>query len=99
MWGREISAPASEFLMGLQQTQGYHVEADGERVSVTFERWSLDQVNPFEMPCLRLPFRRVETRIVLERFTIDDAGDGEQRLVDLEALRDALQAWMDSMAG
>jgi len=35
--------------------------------------------------------------MVLERFTIQN--DGEERAVDLEAAHDALQAWMDSMAG
>jgi hypothetical protein len=97
MSGREISAPASEFLTGLSQTQGYYVEANGDRVSVAFEPRSLEQVNPFDVPCLRLQFRQIEARIVLERFTIDN--DGEERAVDLEAAHDALQAWMDSMAG
>ena len=93
---REISAPASRFLTGLAETHGYYVEADGERVNVAFEPWSLEQVNPFDVPCLRLQFRQIEARMVLERFTIHN--DGEERAVDLEAAHDALQAWMDSMA-
>jgi hypothetical protein len=96
MQDQEISAPASGFLTGLIKTQGYHVQADGDRVTVAFEPWSLEQVDPFDVPCLRLRFRQTDERIVLERFTIDN--DGEERTVDLEAAHDALQAWMDSMA-
>jgi len=46
------------------------------------------------MPAARL--RQVDGRIVLERFTVENAG--EEQVVNLEAARDALQAWMDSMA-
>ncbi|MGI0149032.1 MAG: hypothetical protein ACREDF_05825, partial [Thermoplasmata archaeon] len=52
---------------------------------------------PFDVPCLRLQFRVEGERVVLERFTISD--DGDERLVELDAAHDALQAWMDSMAG
>jgi hypothetical protein len=91
----EISAPASRFLTGLGKTQGYNVQADDGRVTVAFEPWSLEQVNPFDVPCLRLLFRQVDGRIVLERFSIDN--EGEEHIVNLEAAHDALQAWMDSM--
>jgi len=92
----EISAPRSRFLDGLCKTQGYNVVTNGERVTVAFEPWALEQVDAFEMPCLRLDFRQVDGRIVLERFTVENAG--EEQVVNLEAARDALQAWMDSMA-
>ena len=92
----EISAPRSRFLDGLCKTQGYNVVTNGERVTVAFEPWALEQVDAFEMPCLRLDFRQVDGRIVLERFTVENAG--EEHVVNLEAARDALQAWMDSMA-
>jgi hypothetical protein len=92
----EISAPRSRFLDGLGKTQGYNVMADGERFTVSFEPWALEQVDAFEMPCLRLEFRQVDGRIVLERFTVEN--EGEEQVVNLEAAQDALQAWMDSMA-
>lgn len=93
----KISAPATEFLTGLSETQGYDIQVEGDSVTVAFEPWSLEQVDPFDIPCLRLRFRNEDGRIVLRRFTIDD-GDGD-RVVNLEAAHDALQAWMDSMAG
>ncbi len=44
--------------------------------------------------CFDVPVRpREDARI--ERFLITD--DSEERLVDLDAARDALQAWMDFM--
>ncbi len=92
----EISAPRLPFLDGLGKTQVYNVVTEGERVTVSFEPWALEQVDPFDIPCLRLEFRQVDGRIVLERFTIEN--DGEDQVVNLEAARDALQAWMDSMA-
>jgi len=95
MSGSEISAPASTFLSGLGKTLGYNVEADGERLAIAFEPWSLEHEDPFEVPCLRLQFRQEGDRIILERFLITD--DSEERLVDLDAARDALQAWMDFM--
>jgi hypothetical protein len=96
MSAAEISAARAEFLDGLCRTQGYNVVTDGERVTVAFEPWTLEQVDAFEMPCLRLDFRQVDGRIVLERFTVENRG--EEQVVNLEAARDALQAWMDSMA-
>jgi hypothetical protein len=91
----EISAPSATFLSGLGRTLGYSVQADGENLSVSFEPWALEHSGPFEVPCLRLHFRQRGDRIVLERFTVSD--DGEERTVNLEAARDALQAWMDWM--
>lgn len=92
----EISAPATTFLSGLGRTLGYNVEADGKRLAVAFEPWSLEHEGPFDVPCLRLEFRHDGERVVLERFTISD--QGEERTVDLGAAQDALQAWMDYMA-
>jgi len=92
----EISAPRRRFLDGLCKTQGYNVVTDGERVSVAFEPWALEQVDPFDIPCLRLEFRQFDGQIVLERFTIEN--DRQDQVVNLEAAHDALQAWMDSMA-
>jgi hypothetical protein len=91
----EISAPATTFLSGLSKTLGYNVEADGEHLAVAFEPWSLEHEDPFQVPCLRLRFRQDGDRIVLERFSISD--EGEERVVNLDAARDALQAWMDWM--
>jgi hypothetical protein len=91
----EISAPATTFLSGLGKTLGYNVQADGEHLDVAFEPWSLEHEGPFKVPCLRLQFRQQGDRIILERFIIADGG--EERMVDLEAARDALQAWMDCM--
>jgi hypothetical protein len=91
----EISAPATTFLSGLGKALGYHVEADGDHLDVAFEPWSLEHEGPFQVPCLRLQFRQDGERVILERFSISD--DGEERVVDLDAARDALQAWMDWM--
>src|SRR5947199_10761263 len=91
----EISAPRLPFLDGLGKTQGYKVVTEGERVAVSFEPWALEQVDPFDIPCLRLEFRQVDGRIVLERFTI--VYDGEDQVVNLDARRAALQASMESV--
>jgi len=91
----EISAPATTFLSGLGKTLGYNVEADGERLAVAFEPWSLEHEGPFQVPCLRLQFRQEGDRIILESFSISD--DGEERVVEQDADRDALQAWMEWM--
>ena len=96
MSATEISAPRSRFLDGLCKTQGYNVLSEGERITVAFEPWAVEQVDAFEMPCLRLDFRQVDGRIVLQRFTVESGG--EEQVVNLEAARDALQAWMDWMA-
>ncbi len=96
MSATEISAPRSRFLDGLCKTQGYNVVSEGERITVAFEPWAVEQVDAFEMPCLRLDFRQVDGRTVLQRFTVESGG--EEQVVNLEAARDALQAWMDWMA-
>ena len=91
-----ISAPAGPFLAGLGKVLGYSVQADGERLAVAFEPWSLEHADPYEIPCLRLGFRQEGERIILESFTVSESG--EERPVSLEAAHDALQAWMDCMA-
>src|SRR3989442_1276869 len=67
----EISAPRSRFLDGLCKTQGYNVVTNGERVTVAFEPWALEQVEPFQMPCLRLDFAQVDGRLIFTRFTFE----------------------------
>lgn len=93
--GVEISAPATIFLSGPGKALGYSVHADGERLAVAFEPWSLEHEGPFDVPCLRLQFRQEEERVVRERFMISDEGE---RAVELDAAHDALQAWMGYMA-
>src|SRR2546425_5520119 len=91
-----ISAPAGPFLAGLGKVLGYSVQADGERLAVAFEPWSLEHADPYGIPCLRLGFRQEGERIILESFTVSESG--EEQPVSLEAAHDALQAWMDCMA-
>src|SRR2546422_662168 len=62
MSASEISAPRWRFLDGLCKTQGYNVVTEGERVTVAFEPWALEQADPFDIPCLRLEFRHVDGR-------------------------------------
>ena len=92
----EVSAPATTFLSGLGTTLGYSVHADGERLAVAFEQWSIEHEGPFDVPCLRLRFRQEGERVVLERSTISD--EGEERVAELDAAHDALQAGMDYTA-
>src|SRR5256885_3193312 len=72
----EISAPRSRFLDGLCKSKCYNVVTNGERVTVAFEPWALEQVDAFEMPCLRLDFRQVDGRIVLEPLHGRERGRG-----------------------
>ena len=48
MSASEISAPRWRFLDGLCKTQGYNVVTEGERVTVAFEPWALEQVDPLD---------------------------------------------------
>src|SRR5207245_9790498 len=96
MSASEISAPRWRFLDGLCKAQGYNVVTEGERVTVAFEPWAVEQTDPFDIPCLRLEFRQADGRIVLERFTIENRG--EDQVVNLAAARAALPACMDSVA-
>src|SRR5205823_14022671 len=86
-------AHAAPFLSGLGRSCGYSIEADGARLAVAFQPWSLEHGAPSDVPCLRLRFRQDGERVVLEHFTISH--DGEERTVELGAAHDALQAWMD----
>lgn len=100
MWGlmvsRLISAPFQLFREGLGGIQGYCLQEDGTRFHLAFEPWATESERPFQGPCLRMTFRRVKNRIVLERFVVCEGG--EERTMDLAAAHDALQAWMDVMA-
>lgn len=91
-----ISAPYQGFRDGLCHIQGYCLQEEGGRIHLAFEPWGTESERPFQGPCLRLTFRRMKNRIVLERFVVCEGG--EERSVDLVAAHDALQAWMDVMA-
>src|SRR5256886_17226287 len=93
----EISAPRWRFLDGLCKTQGYNVVSEGERITVAFEPWAVEQVDAFEMPCLRLDFRQVDGRIVLQRFTGERGG--EEQVVNPQAVRERPQAGVGPIAG
>ncbi len=76
---------------------GYCVQDDGDRLSLAFEPWFTESDRRGGAPCLRLDFRRIGDRVVLERFAVCDGV--EERAMDLEAAHDALQAWLDVMCG
>ena len=91
-----ISAPYEGFRQGLCRVRGYCVQDEGERVFLAFEPWFAEADRPGSVPCLRLDFRHVGDRVVLERFVVCD--QGEERAMDLEAARDALQCWLDYLS-
>ncbi len=95
MTSETVSAPYESFRQGLCRIRGYCMEDQGERVSLAFEPWFAESDRPNSVPCLRLDFRRIADRVVLERFVVCDRG--EEQAVDLEAAHDALQAWLDSV--
>ncbi len=88
-----ISAPYEGFRQGLCHIRGYCLQDEGDRISLAFEPWFTESDRPNTVPCLRLDFRRVGDRAVLERFAVCDGV--EERSVDLTAAHDALQAWLD----
>ena len=90
-----ISAPYEGFRQGLCRIRGYCMEDEGDRISLAFEPWFTESDRAGGVPCLRLDFRRTGDRVALERFVVCD--EGEERPVDLDAARDALQAWLDAM--
>src|SRR5438046_1312488 len=93
MSGSEISAPASTFLSGLGKTLGYNVEADGERLAIAFEPWSLEHEDAFEVPCLRLQSRpRLHRPDVAQQLQpVRMAGESVDRLqVQLDRQREGL---------
>lgn len=88
-----VSAPYEGFRQGLCRIRGYCVQDEGDRISLAFEPWFSESDRPSSVPCLRLEFRRIGDRIVLERFVVCDLG--EERAMDLDAAHDALQSWLD----
>ncbi len=88
-----VSAPYEGFRQGICRIRGYCVDDEGGRIALAFEPWFTESDKPGSVPCLRLEFRRVGDRVVLERFVVCD--QGEERAMDLEAAHDALQSWLD----
>lgn len=92
-----LSAPYERFRAGIQQSLGYDFAEEGDRFVLNFSPWFTESLQPHREPQLRLLFRRNGDRIMLEEFLVD-AGDGARPL-DIDAGRDALQAWMDCICG
>ncbi len=90
-----ISAPYEGFRQNLCRVRGYCVEDRGDRISLAFEPWFAESDRLGGVPCLRLDFRRVGDRVVLERFAVCDGS--EERVIGLDAAHDALQSWLDCM--
>ena len=91
-----VSAPFEAFRKGVCQIRGYCASDEGDRISLAFEPWFTEPDRMGGVPCLRLDFRRVGDRVLLERFVVCDRG--EERPMDLEAAHDALQAWLDAVS-
>lgn len=96
MTARAITAPYDAFREGLEQTHGYSVEVEGERLSLAFEPGFVEATDRREIPCLRLVFRKEGDRVILETFVVCDGV--QEAPVDLEGAHDALQAWMDPVS-
>lgn len=90
---RSVSAPYERFRDALKDLCGYNVAEEADRMSLAFEPWFVESCNVSGGPCLRITFRRVDGRAVLESFVVDE--EGETRDVDTDAAHDALQAWVD----
>lgn len=88
-----ISAPWHRFRDGVRRAAGYDLEEREDRILLRFSPWFTESAHPHQEPCLRLEFRREGDRAVLERFIIEEV-EGTRHL-DIEAGRDALQAWMN----
>lgn len=91
-----ISAPYEGFRQGLCRIRGYCLQDEGDRMSLAFEPWFTEPDRANSVPCLRLDFRKVGDRVLLERFVICDGS--EEKPVDLAAAHDALQSWLDYMS-
>jgi len=91
-----VFAAYRQFREGLEQVRGYYVQDEEHSLTLAFEPWFVESENPFSVPCMRITFRKVGERVVLESFVIED-GDGA-RTVDIDAAHDALQAWVDYMS-
>ncbi len=88
-----VSAPYEGFRRGICRIRGYCVDDEGDRIALAFEPWFTESDRPGSVPCLRLEFRKVGNRAVLEKFVVCD--QGEERAMDLVAAHDALQSWLD----
>ncbi len=97
MAAEAIWAPYEKVRQGLCRIRGYCASDEGDRFHLAFEPWFAESDDPYEGPCLRMEFRRTGDRMVLERFVVCDGT--EERTVSLDAAHDALQAWLDWMAG
>lgn len=75
---------------------GCCVEEEGRRISLAFEPGFLESPDRHDIPCLRLAFRKVRDRVILESFVVCDGR--EERRIDLAAAHDALQAWIDAVS-
>ncbi len=92
-----ISAPYEGFRKGLCGIRGYCLQDQGDRLTLAFEPWFAESDPSAGVPCLRLDFRRIGDRVLLERFAVCDGA--EERVLNLEAAHDALQAWLDATCG
>lgn len=92
-----ISAPYRRFREGIRRSLGYDLQEEGDRLVLSFSPWFTESTHPHREPCLRLQFRREGDRVVLERFLVED--EESTRHLDIEAGRDALQAWMEYVCG
>ncbi|HYM39873.1 MAG TPA: hypothetical protein VEY12_06990 [Thermoplasmata archaeon] len=88
-----ITAPYEGFRQGLCHIRGYCLEDRDNRISLAFEPWFTESDRPNTVPCVRIDFRRIGDRVVLERFAVCDGT--EERVMDLDAAHDGLQSWLD----
>lgn len=88
-----VSAPWQRFRDAIRGSAGYDLEDGEDRIVLRFSPWFTEWAHPHREPCLRLEFRREGEWAVLELFVVEE--DEGPRLLDIEAGRDALQAWMD----
>jgi hypothetical protein len=91
-----ISASYEEFRDGLCRVRGYCLQDEGDRISLAFEPWFTESDRLNTVPCLRLDFRHVGDRVVLERFVVCDST--KEQPVDLDTAHDALQSWLDCIS-
>ncbi len=92
------SAPYERFRAGIQQSLGYDLVEEGDRFVLSFAPWFAESLCPHREPRLRLLFRKRADQVVLEQFLVED-DDGESRPLNIDAARDALQAWLDCVCG
>lgn len=92
-----ISAPYDRFREGIRQSLGYDLQEEGDRLVLCFSPWFTETTHPHREPCLWLHFRKEGDRVVLEEFLVEE--EEGVRPMDIEAGRDALQAWMECVCG